>query len=267
MLNWAIIRNFGPLLWLLAALPAAAVRADGEHNDNVGQSIAHPLSRFDLRFKYEQFRGGDQAEIMEARLERPFDLPNAWKLNTRVSMTGWVSDLPSADNPDGGTVVGTGDLQTQLFFIAPPVGATTIGFGWRNYFPLASADQFGKGAYRMAPLLVVQRQASWLPAGSFFGLGVRNDFSISADRAHPKVNELQIVPIVTVLLPHQSFVTLFPEIVIDWEHDNHAFVPFDFEVGRKYASDRAASIRLQVPLVNQTHAYEWAVEARWSWFF
>ena len=81
------------------------------------------------------------------------------------------------------------------------------------------------------------------------------------------MNELQIVPVLTVLLPRQSFVTLFPEITVDWEHDNHVFVPFDLEVGRKYASDRAASLRLQLPLVNQTHAYEWVLEARWSFFF
>ena len=252
--------------WLLCSL-AVTVRAADDRDNNVGQSVAHPLSRFDLRVRYMAFEDHKEAEVLEARLEHPVDLEGGWKLNTRVVLSGWVTDFPSGDNRGADYSAGVGDLYTQLFFIAPAIGATTIAVGWRNYFPTASEDQFGKGKYRCAPLVVVQRAANWISPGSFYGLGLRNDFSFAGDRAHRKVNELQVVPVVTVMLPHQSFVTLFPERVIDWQQDNRLFVPLDVEVGRKYAANRAASLRLQVPLLNELQPYEWAVEARWSVFF
>ena len=248
---------------LVTGLASGAER----HDVNVGQSVAHPLSRFDLRARYMAFEGDSEAEIVEARLEHPVSLDAGWTLNTRVVVAGWVTNLSSHDNRRGDYSAGIGDLSTQLFLIAPTAGKTTLGFGLRNNFPTAGADQFGRGKYRVAPLLVVQRSANWISPGSFYGLGIRNDFSIAGDHGHRKVNELQLVPIVTVLLPQQSFVTLFPEIVIDWELDNRVFVPLDLEVGRKYAANQAASLRMQLPLVNDLHNYEWTMELRWSLFF
>ena len=250
--------------WGLAAGVAAAAE---QHDGNVGQSVAHPLSRFDLRARYMAFEGDSEAEVVEARLEHPLSLAGGWTLNTRVVVAGWVSDLASQDNRNGDYSAGIGDLYTQLFFIAPTLGETTIGFGLRNNFPTASADQFGRGKYRVTPMLVIQRSANWLTKGSFYGLGIRNEFSIAGDRAHRQINELQLVPLLTVLLPHQSFVTLFPEIIIDWEQDNRVFVPLDLEVGRKYAANQAASVRMQLPLLNDLHNYEWTMELRWSLFF
>lgn len=256
-----------PCLLSVLCLHPAALSAAGGHENNVGQSVAHPVSRFDLRVRYMAFAGDSAAEVLEARLEHPFDLAAGWKLNTRVVMSAWVTDFPSGDNRAGDYTAGTGDLYTQLFLIAPSIGDTSIGFGWRNYFPSAGEDQFGKGKYRCAPLVVVQRMANWISPGSFYGLGLRNDFSVAGDRAHRNINELQVVPVVTVMLPRQSFVSVFPEIVIDWQQDNRLFVPLDLEVGRKYAANQVGSVRVQLPLVNELHNYEWTLEFRWSMFF
>ena len=254
-------------LWCSCGLAAEAARAADGQDANVGQSVAHPLSRFDLRVRYMAFAGDRDAQLVEARLEHPFSLAAGWKLNTRTVIAGWVTDFPSRDNHNGDYSAGIGDFYTQLFFIAPSAGDTSLGFGLRNYFPTAGEDQFGKGKYRLAPLVVVQRMANWISPGSFYGVGLRNDFSVAGDHAHRKVNELQLVPVLTVMLPHQSFVTLFPEIVVDWQQHNRVFVPFDLEVGRKYAAHQAASVRLQLPLVNELHTYEWTMELRWSMFF
>lgn len=254
------------VLTLLSSLALTAPAAPGP-DANTGQSVAHPLSRFDLRLRYMAFEGDQQAELIEARVEHPFALASGWKLNTRMVIAGWVTDVPSTDNRSGQYSAGIGDLATQLFFIAPSAGDTTLGFGLRNSFPTAGADQFGRGKYRVAPLVVVQRTANWISPGSFYGLGLRNDFSVAGDHGHRDVNELQLVPVVTLALPRQSFITLFPEIVIDWEQHNRVFVPFDVEVGRKYAAQQAASLRVQVPLLNELHTYEWTMELRWSMFF
>ena len=133
MLNKDSFRDCAPrvlfrALCLSTVVSMPSAQAADEHQDNVGQSVAHPLSRFDLRFKYMDFAGDQAATVMEARFEHPFDLPRNWKLNTRVNLSGWVGDLRSRDNLDGRVEAGTGDLYTQLFFIAPPIGRTSIAF-------------------------------------------------------------------------------------------------------------------------------------------
>lgn len=71
----------------------------------------------------------------------------------------------------------------------------------------------------------------------------------------------------TVMLPKESFATLLPEIVIDWQQDNRVFVPLDVEVGRKYAAHQLGNVRAQLSLINELHSYEWTMELRWSLFF
>lgn len=263
-------KQAGPCLGgcvVLCVASACCAGAPLEHKNNVGQSIAHPLARFDLRLRYQDMPGHAEGTLLEARLDKPLPLIKGWTLNTRLNLTGWISDLAGSDNPSAHYVAGMGDLYTQLFLVAPALGQTSVGFGTRSYFPTAGQDQFGFGKYRLAPFVVVQRELTSLPAGSFYGLGLRNEFSFAGDDAREDINRLQIVPILTLAFPQQTFVTLFPEIVIDWQRDNGVFLPFDIEVGRKYAADRAVSLRMQVPLMNEVHNYDWTVEARWSMFF
>jgi hypothetical protein len=253
---------------LLSLMFAATVAiADDAIHENLGQSFAHPLSRFDIRVKYVDLSDGAAANVLTARLDRPFKLASGWKLNTRINMTGVVSDPRGSDNPDGAWHAATGDLFTQLFLIAPQIGKTSIGFGSRFYFPAAGEDQLGKGKYRVAPLIVALHFPGWLPTGSFYGLGVRNEFSYAGDRARRGISELQIVPVLNIALPERSFVSFFEEIRHDWKSAGNWFVPFDVEYGRKFAPDRAASLRLQIPVVNDLDLYDWTLEARLSFFF
>ncbi|MGE0486383.1 MAG: hypothetical protein AB7Q81_19690 [Gammaproteobacteria bacterium] len=245
---------------------AQIATASEEAHEALGQSFAHPQSRLDLRTKYIEYVGDGAATALIARLDRPFDLPRGWKLNTRIQLTGLASDLAGSDNPGGGWVAGQGDLFSQLFLIAPRWGRTSIGLGGRFYLPTASDDQLGKGKYRVAPVLVGLHFPDWMTSGSFYGLGVRNEFSYAGDDERRDINVLQVVPVVNIALPRQSFVTFFEEIEHDW-HGHGWFVPVDVEVGRKYAPDRAAALRLQVPLLDDLESYAWTLEARWSVFF
>ena len=246
--------------------PVATYAGDEVH-ENLGQSAAHPLSRFDLRTKYANLTAGRAAMVLTARLDRPFRLRSGWKLNTRVNMTGIVSDLPSSDNPAGDVIAGTGDLFTQLLLIMPKVGNTSFGFGGRFSFPTAAQDQLGSGKYRIAPIALALHFPGWMSAGSFFGLGLRNELSYTGDGDREDVNELQLVPIVNIALPDSAFLSFFPHIRVDWEHDNRVFVPMDIEYGRKFTANRAASLRFQVPIIDDLDPYDWAIEARFSFFF
>lgn len=125
----------------------------------------------------------------------------------------------------------------------------------------------GRGKYRIRPLVVVLRFPDWLPVGSFYGLGVRNEFSYAGSSKRRDINELQIVPVLNIALPEKTFLSFFEEIRHDWNSEGDWFVPVDVELGRKFAPDRAASVRLQVPVVNDLGLYDWTVEARLSFFF
>jgi hypothetical protein len=81
--------------------------------------------------------GDSEAAVLEACLEHPVDLGAGCKLNTRVVVTGWVTDVPGRDNRDAAYVAGTGELSSHLFFIAPAVGDTGIGPGLRDDFGIA----------------------------------------------------------------------------------------------------------------------------------
>jgi len=254
-------------IFLCLMIAATSAAADDSKQENLGQSFVNPLSRFDLRVKHLDLLDGQSAEVLTARLDRPFTLANGWKLNTRLSMTSVISDVAGSDNLAGSWRAGTGDLLAQMFLIAPKIGQTSVGFGARMVFPTAGQDQLGRGKYRIVPVAVMLRFPSWLPAGSFYGVGMRHDISFAGDRRRREIRQLQLVPTLNIALPNRSFLSFFETISHDWNGDKGWFVPLDIEYGRKYAPDRAASLRLQIPLINDLDLYDWALEARLSFFF
>lgn len=250
---------------LLAALPNT-VRAAGE-SDNLGQDATRPRSRLDLRVKYEQITSDLELVKLTARVDHPILFDNGWKLNTRISQGFFFSDLPSSDNLDGQTEEGFGDLLTQAFFIPPSKGKTSIGFGLRTIFPIATQDQLGTGKYSLVPIGVVLHFPSWLPPGSFLGMGVRNQFGFGGDDDRDDIAELQVVPILNIRLPGKSFVGFFPTIRRDWK-DGHDFAfPFDIEFGRAIGNGKVGSLRFQTPMIDDRDRSDWSLEARVTFLF
>ena len=53
---------------------------------NMGQDITKPLTRFDLRLKYQDLPNDKTAEYMTLRMDKPFVLENKWVLGTRFDV-------------------------------------------------------------------------------------------------------------------------------------------------------------------------------------
>jgi hypothetical protein len=238
-----------------------------EETANLGQDATRPRSRFDLRIKHQKFPNDLELTKLTTRVDHPIVLSNGWKLNTRISQGFFFSDLPSTDNFDRETEVGFGDLLTQAFFIPPSRGNTSFGFGLRTIFPTATQDQFGTGKYRLVPIGVVLHFPSWLPPGSFVGLGVRNEIGFAGDDDRDDIHELQIVPLVNIRLSGKSFIGFFPTIRRDWKNNNDFFFPFDMEIGRAIGRGKVGSLRFQTPMIDSRDRYDWSLEARVTFLF
>ena len=245
---------------------AADVNAADEE-DKLGQNATRPRSRLDLMVEYAKIDSDVEAVSLTAQVDHPISFGNGWKLNTRVSQEFFFSDFPGSDNIDREMEEGFGELLTQTFFIPPSDGKISFGFGWRAQFPTATQDQFGTGKYRLTPIGVILHFPSWLPAGSFVGVGIRNEIGFGGNEDRDDINELQIAPTANISLPGKSFVSFFPTIRRDWKGDNDVFFPFDIEYGRAIGISKVGSLRLQVPMINEQDRYDWTLEARVTFLF
>jgi hypothetical protein len=259
------------LLTTLVGICLLAAQASGvcaaEDEDNLGQTATRPRSRLDLRVKYQQINSDVELVKLTARVDHPISIGNGWILNTRVSQGFFFSDLPSSDNLDREMEEGFGDLLTQAFFIPPSNGNVSFGFGLRAVFPTATQDQLSRGKYRLVPIGVILHFPTWLPRGSFVGLGIRDEIGFGGDADRDDFHELQIVPVANIRLPGNSFVSFFPTIRRDWKGDHDMFFPFDLEFGRAIGKGKVGSLRLQAPMINEQNRYDWTLEARVTFLF
>lgn len=238
---------------------------------NTGQDPTKPLTRLDLRYKYQDLPGGFTGDLVTARVDVPVLLNDAgWQLALRFDVPLAGNDVPSRDNPNGDHEFGLSDSLMQALFITPPLGADkrwALAFGTQVLFPTASQDQFGTGQWQLAPTIAARMGWPELSKGSFLALLVRDQFSFAGDDDRRDINDLVIQPVFNWQLPDLWFVTMAPEIRFDLEGDGDAFVPFDILVGKMITTRCVASVQFDVPIVDDYDLYDWQVEFRIGFFF
>lgn len=250
-----------------AASPTTAPAGELPRSENSGQDPAHPLTRLDFRYKFEDVGGGLDGQVFTIRADRPFVLGEGWKLSTRIDVPFVYSDAPSGDNPNGDGELGLGDVLVQGFLIAPPIeGRYFVTAGCRVLLPTATQDPFGKTEWRLSPSVAGIMQLPELSRGSFVGLIVRDQFYVTGDSSYD-ANGLTVQPLFNWQLPERFFLSVQPQIEIDLRHGQGAFVPADLTVGWKPAEDIVLSVEGNVPVVDDNHRYDWQVEFRIGFFF
>lgn len=254
-----------------AGPPAPAVGQTGSAEDtSIRRDPASPRSRFDLRLKHRDLSDDHYSATTTFRLDTPVPLGGGWLLALRFDLPLVLTDRPSPDNPDGDSQFGSGDFLSQFFFITPPQGQSKrfrLGLGAQLLWPTASHDEMGTGKYQGAPSIFGLYFTPELGRGSFAGLVLRDFFSYAGDDARRDIHELSVQPGLSVNLPRQWFVSLFPDVRINWEDDAKAFVPFDLELGKIIAGNVITSVTLDVPIVDDYKLYGWQVELRLGLFF
>jgi hypothetical protein len=238
-----------------------------EEEVNTGQDFTKPLTRFDIRYKYQNTTGDTETSLWTFRVDKPFVLNDGWKLSTRFDLPLIYSDVASLDNPRGDYEFGFSDTLTQALFISPQHGHFAYGFGAQMIWPTASQDQMGTGKYQLAPTIGAIYYPEDLPKGSFYAIVLRDFFDIGGDDDRADIHQFSIQPMFNYSLPDSAFVTFGPDMRINWEQDDDLFVPFNITLGKMINRSTVASVELNMPIVNEYDRYDCEIEFRIGFFF
>ena len=251
---------------ILSAVPLFAQEKD--EGVNTGQDFTKPLTRFDIRFKYQDLSDDYETSILTLRVDKPFLLGGGWQLALRADLPYMWSDVPSKDNPSPGkNQDGLADTLVQALVITPTSGKWTAGFGTQVVFPTADKAQMGSGKYLLLPTAGVKYDlADWMK-GAWAVFLVRHAVDIASDDDdRPYVNQTYIQPILNMMLPKLWFLTFAPESRYDWRTENW-HVPFDMLVGKMITKKIVASVEYKTAIVDDLPLYEQEVEFRVGFFF
>jgi hypothetical protein len=254
------------LIFAIVALPAWSTEKK-EEMLNTGEDFARPVRRFELRSKYQQKTGDDEKSIVTLRWDGKWKLPNDWQLATRLDTPLVRTDIISNDNPNGDSESGYGDTLTQIGFIAPEENRRRYGFGVRLNWPTASHDEMGSGKYQLGPIAGVSYYPENWSQGSYIGLIVRDFFDYAGKDNRSDIHQLSIKPTFHYAFPDDYFVSMKPDIRINWEQENQMFVPFNITLGKMITKNLVTSFDFDVPLVNDYDRYDWQIEFRIGFFF
>lgn len=261
------VSKYVALFLLIGCLcPYVCANETAPTEDNTGEDFLRPLSRFDIRYTYQEKTGDTETSFTTFRVDTPFLLDNGWTLATRFDMPIVHSDSISSDNPSGDDEIGSGDVLSQFLLISPHQGNWKYGFGMRLLWPTASQDQMGSGKYQMAPGFGINYYPDRWSDGSFLGIRFQEFFDYAGDDNRSDIHQTSIKPGFSYNLQNNWFVSSFPDIRINWEQDNDWFVPLNLKVGRKI-DKRVVSIEFNTPIINGYDRYDWQVEFQFGFFF
>ena len=260
---------FGWLVWL--ATGSTALHAQEDKALNNGLDITRPLTRFDLRYNFQNKGDGVQQDQIILRLEHPFPLTadQSWKIATRLDMPLVFSNKSGSDNPSGSTTFGSGDLLLEAVLVNTLTERFAYGAGLRVLFPTANADQFGSGKYQFIPLAGARYSLPEISKGSYFQPIVRYDADVGGYGGRSHVSQLQMGPMLNIQLSERWYLTLYPsqDIVLNTIGGHKWFVPADFLVGRHLTKNTLASVEVSIPVVKEFTLYDFKLEFRLSHSF
>lgn len=223
---------------------------------NTGQDPTQPITRFDVRLKYQNVSDSDvpgfdedlRNWILTLRADRPFPIgKSGWVIGSRIDVPLIINNIPSEDHIDSSDEFGLNDSLIQLLFIAPSKNKKTFAIGTQVIFPTATQDQFGTGKWQLAPTVAGKIDLPQITPGSFVALLLRDQFSFAGDGDRDDINQLVIQPVFNVNLPQAWFVTIAPEIRMDWDNGDW-FVPFYATVGKLINPSTVASLEVTIPI-------------------
>lgn len=237
---------------------------------NTGQDFTRPLTRLDIRQKYDALPGGNESYAATLRIDKPIVLNKArWIICLRVDLPRVENNVPTANNPNSEYDSGESDFLTGATIIAPQGKKNwTYGFGARIIWPTATKPQLGGGRYQIAPNFGVKMDLKGISRGSFVSLILNDNIDAGGVSSRPPINYFSFTPCINIALPGRSFVTVAPDIRIDWMNNNAWFVPFDITLGKMLNRTTVVSLEFKTPVYNYDYPmYNDELEARVGFFF
>ena len=113
--------------------------------EETGEDETRPVSRFDIRFKYQDLASNDEHRDT-LRSDKSLKLNDEWAVGTRLDLPLRYSDkINVSDNPNGDWETGIGDILLQGFVQRQRLERFRCGAGERAVLPTATEDHFGAG--------------------------------------------------------------------------------------------------------------------------
>ncbi len=259
---------------------SAALSALAEEEINNGQDITRPLTRFDLRYQFQNVpvpgdSGHDDTNIVTMRMDKPVVLGNGWLLAGRADLPLIMTNVRAPGNPSGDMKFGMGDALVQGLVIKVVNPRFAWAAGAQVIFPTATEDYMGTGKFRVVPTVAARVSTDEVLKGSWVAFAAQWDTDFAESRKNSvDVNELKFAPIVNIPLPDQWFLCLFPTPDIRFNlgdkrpvDSGRWFVPADIMVGKMFGRKVVASFEASVPIVNDYKLYDFKCEARIGYFF
>ncbi len=254
-------------LILLSLCTIALLEADEEFN--TGQNIVKPLTRLDLRMKYEtgvDVQNGNAA-IATLRMDKVISLPLSWELSFRVDLPYWWYRCTTHSTNGCYNSQVMGDTLLQILAVTPAHGPWIWGFGAKLLFPTAGDNlEVGDGKYQVLPTIAFGYDIFAWGAGSFCGLLVRHAFDVAGFASAPHINRTYIQPTLNIVLPNEWFITYSPEMCYNWEVSGW-FIPFDLTLGKMVTKECVVTLEYEVALMRQYKQYRQLIEFRVGYFF
>lgn len=260
----------GMVLICLSVLNLNALGADNSEELNTGQDFTKPLTRLDVREKFQALPSGRSSFITTLRVDKPVVInEDGWVLSLRADLPFVLNNVRSLDNTEANYHFGLSDFLNQFILIAPQGKKSwTYGVGAQIIWPTASEDQMGTGRYQIAPLVGAKMDLKSISPGSFTYLLLREHIDLGGNSSRSKTNYLVIQPGLNIGLPNQCFATVAPEMRVDWENHNRCFIPFDLTIGKMINKSTVLSIEYKTPILDKDYPlYNQEIEARVGFFF
>jgi hypothetical protein len=236
---------------------------------NNGQNIVKPLTRLDLRMKYETGvdKQNGNAAIATVRMDKVIEFQDEWELAFRLDVPYWWYRCTSHSQDNCYDSNDMGDTLLQILVVPPAFGSWIVAFGSKFLFPTAGDNlEVGDAKYQVMPTFAFGYDIAEWRSGSFWGLLVRHAFDVAGYASAPHINRTYIQPTLNVMLPEEWFITFSPELCYDWEVPGW-FIPFDVTFGKMVTKNTVVTLEYEVALMRQYKEYRQLVEFRIGFFF
>ena len=251
-MDMTMVRRVAAVLFICFCFMAGTLSAVEKSDDvNTGKDITKPLAHFDIQEIYQNLTTGKDAynTVLNFRIDKSITLnKEGWKLSARLALPV----VASGDNAFLQNKSGISDLLNQFVLTAPQGTKNwTFAVGTQNIFPTASENGMGSGRYLILPFIGAKIELKEISNGSFVMVVLGNCFDAGGDDSMDKINYFGVLPVVNIALPHNTFVTLAPEIRVNWESRNSTSMPFDISFGKVINKTVIVSIDYKTPILDR----------------
>jgi hypothetical protein len=160
------------------------------------------------------------------------------------------------------TQTGLGDIPLRIDYTFGGGGMARLQAGLELVLPTATEVALGRGKLLVGPLVgAVFDQDGW-----FWGIFLKDVFSVAGDGSRGNIHELAIRPFFKLDLGKQWYAMFNPDIRVNWI-SKRVFFPFTAEFGKLVGNAWVLALRSGGHISNADKRYDWRLQIRLSYLF